>query len=384
MSIFYDFHGGSIRIIDISDNGQTRLGLKSDPWTRFAQGFFFGVVRGARSRDLVIEEVGNSTFPRGWLNYQAFSSRDNIHWERCESRYENGSLYIRHQQSQTETYYAYFPPYGPEKHKAMLAFCKRDTRASVTTLCATSELDNLDLISVGRESGDAAKIWIIGRQHPGETQPSWWMDGFLRRLLDPLDAQSRRLLDQVRFHIVPNMNPDGSRLGFYRTNINGHNLNASWDRATMKDTPAVRSVLDKMELVGIDLCLDIHGDEEIPFAFIASVDRLLPLASNTTRTLDLFEGLLGREDPNFLRQPFLDRPHIKTSPQSFCAPHLMQRFNIPAVTLELPFKRYSAHTSSKRNFGIRECMQSGNIMVSVIEGFLKEMDALKRRAGSQS
>ncbi|WP_313077604.1 hypothetical protein [Agrobacterium pusense] len=138
----------------------------------------------------------------------------------------------------------------------------------------------------------------------------------------------------------------------------------------MKETPAVRSVLDKMELTGVDFCLDIHGDEEIPFIFIASVDRLLPLPPDTTRTLDLFEDLLGREDPNFLRHPFLDREHIKMSPQSFCVPHLMQRFDIPAVTLELPFKQYSAHTSSKRDFGAAECVQSGRIMVDVLLRFL--------------
>ncbi|WP_313077603.1 M14-type cytosolic carboxypeptidase [Agrobacterium pusense] len=178
MSIFSDFHGGSIRIIDTSDKGQTRLGLKSDPCARFAQGFFFGVVGGASSRNLVIEGVGNSTFPKGWLNYQAFSSRDKIHWVRCETRFEEGCLHIGHQQSQTDTYYAYFHPYGPEQHNAMLAFCKEDTRTRVTRLCATSELDNVELICAGSEREDAPRIWIIGRQHPGETQPSWWMDGF--------------------------------------------------------------------------------------------------------------------------------------------------------------------------------------------------------------
>ncbi len=373
MTIFSDFHGGSISIIDNPDGGQIRLGLKSDPSTRFAQGFSFGVAGGVKSQELVIEKVAGSSFPKGWMNYQAFRSRDNVHWDRCETRYADGNLVIVHELSQTDTYYAYFPPYGPQQHNALLAFCKQDARASLTRLCATSELDQVDLISAGCESTNAMRVWILGRQHPGETQPSWWMEGFLRRMLDPLDPTSRGLLDQMRFHVVPNMNPDGSRLGHYRTNISGHNLNASWDRATMKDTPAVWSVLQQMETVGIDFCLDIHGDEEIPFAFIASVDRLLPLAPVTIRTLDLFEDILARADPNFTSQPFLDRPHIKASPQSFCVPHLMQRFTIPAVTLELPFKRYNAHSLPMRDFGIQECMQSGRIMVSVMSEFLRKL-----------
>jgi murein tripeptide amidase MpaA len=32
--------------------------------------------------------------------------------------------------------------------------------------------------------GPKRVVWIIGRQHPGESMASWWMEGFVRRLLD--------------------------------------------------------------------------------------------------------------------------------------------------------------------------------------------------------
>ena len=30
-------------------------------------------------------------------------------------------------------------------------------------------------------------VWVIARQHPGESMAEWWMEGFLGRLLDPSD-----------------------------------------------------------------------------------------------------------------------------------------------------------------------------------------------------
>src|SRR3712207_9122153 len=77
--------------------------------------------------------------------------------------------------------------------------------------------------------GDAPpQIWLSARQHPGETMAEWWMEGALERLLDEADPVARRLLGKATFHVVPNMNPDGSRRGHLRTNAVGTNLNREW------------------------------------------------------------------------------------------------------------------------------------------------------------
>ena len=64
-------------------------------------------------------------------------------------------------------------------------------------------------------------FWVIGRQHPGESMASWWMEGFLDRLLDYNDAIARRLREKATFHIVPHMNPDGAIRGHLRCNAAG-------------------------------------------------------------------------------------------------------------------------------------------------------------------
>ncbi len=85
--------------------------------------------------------------------------------------------------------------------------------------------------------GGPLQVWLYARQHPGETMAEWWMEGALERLLDDSDPVTRRLREAATFHIVPNMNPDGSRRGHLRTNAAGVNLNREWHAPSARAQP---------------------------------------------------------------------------------------------------------------------------------------------------
>src|SRR3546814_16705096 len=85
------------------------------------------------------------------------------------------------------------------------------------------------------------------RQHPGETMAEWWMEGALERLTDVADPVARSLRRKARFHIVPNMNPDGSFRGHLRTNAAGVNLNREWHAPSLERSPEVHHVLERMK-----------------------------------------------------------------------------------------------------------------------------------------
>jgi murein tripeptide amidase MpaA len=76
------------------------------------------------------------------------------------------------------------------------------------------------------------------------------------------------------FYVVPNMNPDGSVRGNLRTNAAGANLNREWMSPSMERSPEVFLVRKKMHETGVDLCLDVHGDEGLPYVFVAGSDAL--------------------------------------------------------------------------------------------------------------
>ena len=89
------------------------------------------------------------------------------------------------------------------------------------------------------------------------------------------------ILKKYTIYIVPNMCLDGSVRGHLRTNTNGQNLNREWaptDKSSVPDNydtpsidrlPEVYHVLNEMNESRVDAFLHVHGDEELPFNFLA-------------------------------------------------------------------------------------------------------------------
>ena len=70
-------------------------------------------------------------------------------------------------------------------------------------------------------------IWIHARTHPGETGPSYVLEGLIPRLLAD-DDLGRSLRSRYIFKIVPMHNPDGVIAGNYRTTPASINLEENW------------------------------------------------------------------------------------------------------------------------------------------------------------
>lgn len=68
-------------------------------------------------------------------------------------------------------------------------------------------------------------IFISSRVHTGEVGASHMLNGFLDLLMDQKNPQSRSLLKNFVFKIVPALNPDGLYRGYYRVDTQGLNLN---------------------------------------------------------------------------------------------------------------------------------------------------------------
>ena len=98
------------------------------------------------------------------------------------------------------------------------------------------------------------------------------MEGAVERLLDEADPVARRLREKATFHIVPNMNPDGSLRGHLRTNAAGVNLNREWHAPSLEKSPEVFHVRGEMDKTGVDFAMDIHGDEAIAANFLAGFE----------------------------------------------------------------------------------------------------------------
>jgi murein tripeptide amidase MpaA len=166
----------------------------------------------------------------------------------------------------------------------------------------------------------------------------WFIEGLLNRLLDDADPLSRTLLDKAVFYVVPNVNPDGSYLGNLRANAAGVNLNREWANPNPKTAPEVYAILKTMELTGVDLNLDIHGDEALPYNFISSIEGI-PSYNEHLRLIDEnFSEIWERISPDFQTMHGYPKNKAGKANLNVCSKAVGEKFGCLSMTIEMPFK----------------------------------------------
>jgi len=339
MKISSAFDGGNIDCLACSNAADIRLEIRNDNESEFFQWFYFRL-SGARGEDcaLKIVNAGAAAYPKGWESYRAVASYDRKDWFRVATDYDSGVLTIQHRPDRDSVYYAYFAPYSMERHHDLMAQYQESPLVRLESLGKTLDNQDIDLLTVSTPGNDKRAVWAIGRQHPGETMAEWWMEGFLDRLLDEDDPVACAALDKAVFHIVPNMNPDGSRRGHLRTNAAGINLNREWREPSLEKSPEVYFVRQHMEKIGVDFCLDVHGDEAIPYNFIAGPEGVPSFSKRQNSLLIAFKEALLQANPDFQLEHGYPANKPGKANLNIGANWIAERFDCIAMTLEMPFK----------------------------------------------
>ena len=339
LTVSSNFCGGNIECIKAEKASDIRLAIAKDHKSDFYQWFYFRLVgEQGQACKLTIENAGGAAYPKGWENYQAVVSYDLEQWHRVPTSYDGKQLVIEMTLAQNAVYVAYFAPYPIERHAALVARAQTSDVASVSVLGQTLDGRDLDLISVGQEAKSKKNLWFTARQHPGETMAEWWMEGFLERLLDPGDRAAQWLLERTVLYIVPNMNPDGSARGHLRTNAAGVNLNREWQAPSMDKSPEVFLVLEQMKKTGVDFALDVHGDEALPYNFIAGTEGVPAFTQQLQDSLDAFQSEYVSANADFQTKYGYPPNKPGTANLTICSNAIAQAFDCLAMTLEMPFK----------------------------------------------
>src|SRR5205085_10580134 len=203
------------------------------------------------------------------------------------------------------------------------------------SLGKTLDGQDMDYLRIGE---GPLQVWLYARQHPGESMAEWWMEGALERLLDDGDPVARRLTEAATFHIVPNMNPDGSKRGHLRTNAVGTNLNREWHEPTAERSPEVLCVRNEMDRTGVDFAMDVHGDEAIPANFLAGFEGIPSWNKAQQGVFDSFAKALERISPDFQTSRGYEVARPGQANMSMSTSQLAERFGAVSMTLEMPFK----------------------------------------------
>lgn len=350
------FDSGNINVLSI-EGSVARLSIVKDHMSEFFQWFHFRVT-GAAGEDITLKITGlnDSAFTGGWPGYDACVSEDREYWARAQSSFdkdeENGTLTIRYAAASNTCWFAYFAPYSMERHHDLVAEAAACEGVDLIRLGSTIDGQPLDMLQMGEGN---KQVWLYARQHPGETQAEWWMEGALECLTDPTDPVARGLRKHCRIHVVPNCNPDGSRRGHLRTNAVGTNLNREWNEPSADKSPEVLAIRGMMDETGVDFAMDVHGDEAIPAVFLAGYEGIPSWTDDQGEQFYSYQRILDRRTPDFQTKLGYPAPPAGRANLGISTNQVAERFGACAMTLEMPYKDLADFPEPEQGWSPERC-----------------------------
>ncbi|HVY47583.1 MAG TPA: M14-type cytosolic carboxypeptidase [Minicystis sp.] len=350
MRVDADLEGGAIEVVHDGADA-IDVALRPDVRAPFMQWFAFHG-RGARGRPTSIRFVnaGEATYADAWDGYRVAASYDGERWFRVPTSFDGAIMTARHTPERDLVTYAYFAPYSVARRERLLARAARSERARVEVLGQSVEGRPVPLVTVGDDDGDKRRVFIVARQHPGETPAEWFAEGAIERLLDPRDELAAALLDRAVVRIVPCANPDGGVLGNLRTNAAGTDLNRAWLEPSPDASPEVLAIRERMNETGVDLFLDVHADERNPYIFAAGCEGNPSYDERMDALEDLFMSSLTELDGDFQREYGYDRDAPGEGNLATAGNWAGEAFGCLSLTLEMPFKDNQNHPDPLRGW----------------------------------
>lgn len=374
LSITSNFDAGNIRVISIDKPQNIQLKIENDTNSEFLQWFYFRL-HGAKETTckLNIINAGKAAYPEGWENYQARASYDRTTWFQVPTSYKDGILSIDLTPEFNSIYIAYFAPFSYEQHLDLINNAQLSPLCSLESIGETTQGRPIDFLQIGNGDKNKKKLWIIARQHPGETMAEWFMLGLIGRLLDEEDASAVSLLNKANLYLMPNMNIDGSILGNLRVNAVGVNLNREWSEPSIKNSPEVYYVKKKMKEIGMDFNLDVHGDEGLPYNFISGIEGIPSFNAQLSKLTDNFITTWKQINPDMQDIHGYPKNEPGKANLNICSKNLGEEFKCLSQTLEMPFKQNNNIPDEEYGWSPERSIKLGESLVNVLLGIVDEL-----------
>jgi murein tripeptide amidase MpaA len=278
MKVFTDFEGAAAAGIEIATSERIVFEIPPDPVGPEYLWFYFKIVADKPIQpELVLKNAsGAHQTGKRWYITKPVISADGIHWIRSEQTSYPDVLGIRHLLGGQPQFH-FRSPIAAET--LWVAYCYPYTHVEWEQFYSTiGSRPGVSLKSIGKsEAGrdipevvidlptsglprDRKTIWVVCREHPGETPASFVCEGLIRALLDSSHA---RLLKTYRFRIVPMLNVDGIAQGHYYRNLQGINLATDWDHFKSSEVNALHSAMQTdLESGEVVLMVNLHSSND--------------------------------------------------------------------------------------------------------------------------
>jgi len=370
-----NFDSGNITVLSIN-GAEALLAIRPDCEAGYYQWFHFRV-SDAGGRRLVLHLTGlnGSAYPGGWHGYAAVVSEDNDSWTRADTVFDealdNGTLTICYRPRGAVVWVAYFAPYSMQRHRNIVSLTAAAAGVEHRSLGVSIDGQSIDCLEMGH---GPFQVWLYGRQHPGETKAGWWMEGALALLTDMSSAVAIKLRECCRFHVVPNVNPDGSRRGHLRTNAAGTDLNRAWATPTLERSPEILAVRGAMDVSGVDFAIDVHGEEEIAAVFLDGFEGIPSLHPNKQAEFARYVTALSELTNDFQTDLGYPADLPGSADLTISNNQVAERYGAVAMTLEMPFKDHEPCSDPVHGWSPSRSKQLGRDCLAALLGWLENAE----------
>ncbi|SPQ97295.1 unnamed protein product (mitochondrion) [Plasmodiophora brassicae] len=277
----------------------------------------------------------------------------------------------------TTLYLAYSYPYSYTalqqylrdlmEEPARRKFCRRDV------LCRSLAGNIVDIVTVtdftkSEDMSTRKGVVITARVHPGESNSSWTLEGFLT-FLTGCSPQAKRLRELFVFKVIPMLNPDGVINGSYRCggSLDGSDLNRIWHSPSKKCHPTVfaaKQVIRRLsDERGLFVFVDLHGHSRRHNMFIygcpptpAAVEQVSTAVAHVSE--QVFPRMLWRQAENFSFQDC--KFTIQKSKENTARAVVNREFNcLNSFTLETSFSGADQGSRAGFHFNQRHYQEMG-------------------------
>ncbi|KAM8974616.1 cytosolic carboxypeptidase 3 [Pelodytes ibericus] len=207
-------------------------------------------------------------------------------------------------------YFAYCYPYTYSNLQDYLADIANDPERSkyckIRVLCHSLAGNMVYVLTITNPSSGTEEckkkkaVIVTARVHPGETNSSWVMKGFLDYILS-CQVHACLLRDTFVFKVVPMLNPDGVIVGNYRCSLTGRDLNRNY-KSRLKDSfPSIwftRNMIKRvMEEREVLLYCDLHGHSRKQNVFMYGCKGKGVHAEDSDLCEHIFPFMLSKNSP---------------------------------------------------------------------------------------
>jgi hypothetical protein len=218
---------------------------------------------------------GGSVEPSVWRRMTpVVNARGGRNWFRASvSERSDSVLALEVIVPQSGVILAYRTPYANEDYEEFVTALGEANDVAIRNTPSNGESP---IVVLGSEVNARGAVWVLARQHPGESPGSFVLEGLASWLSSP-DSAARQIRAQYIFVFAGMMNPGGVAAGRFRTDTDGIDIATTWKWPSSALPPMVgyvRAAICAMQrTVPLIALVDLHAHSSINANFLLWTTR---------------------------------------------------------------------------------------------------------------